>query len=87
MNAAESCQFLFLFSDMHSYTYSHIQVRLTMFMLLPMGRRNRRNSAGDQEKYVAGSKHHIGADEWTWVPFWRPMSLLKYYENVQLVGH
>ena len=22
-----------------------------------------------------------------WVPFWLPMSLLEYYENVQLVGH
>ena len=46
-----------------------------------------RNSATDQEKIVAGSRRHIGADEWTWAPFWRPMSLLKYYENVQLVGH
>ena len=39
----------------------------------------------DQEK----SRHNIGlgADESTWAPFWWPMSLLKYYENVQLVGH
>ena len=26
--------------------------------------------------FFAGSRRHIGADEWTWVPFWRPISLL-----------
>ena len=29
----------------------------------------------------------IGADESTWGPFWRAMSLVKYYEKVHLVGH
>ena len=52
-----------------------------------MGQPNKRKSAADQDKFVAGSRHHIGADEWTWGPFWRLMSLIKYYENVQLVGY
>ena len=50
-----------------------------------MGRGNMRNSAANQEKFVAGSRHHIGTDEWTWAPFWWPLSLLEYYENAQLI--
>ena len=45
--------------------------------------RNKRKSAVDQEKFVTGSRHHIGTDEWTWAPFWRLISLAKYCEKFQ----
>ena len=48
-------------------------------------RQNKRKSVANQEKFVAGYRRHIGPDEWTLVM--QPMSLLEYYENVQLVGH
>ena len=40
---------------------SCLQDRLTAHS---MERRNERNSAADQEKFVAGSRRHIDADEW-----------------------
>ena len=33
------------------------------------------------KKFVAGSRRHIDADEWTWVPFWCPTSLVKSLKN------
>ena len=33
------------------------------------------------------SRCHIGADKWNQGPFWRPSSLVKYYEKCPFVGH
>ena len=51
------------------------------------GRRNKRNSAANQEMFFARSRRYVGHNEWTWAPFWRLISLVKYNEKVQLVRH
>ena len=54
---------------------------------IPRGNEIREMRPPTNRKFVAGSRRHIGVNEWIWAPFGRLISLLKYYEKVQLVGH
>ena len=46
-----------------------------------MGRRNRVKSAADHKIFVAESRHHIAIGNWKWLPFWQPISHVKYYKK------
>ena len=49
--------------------------------------RNKIKSAVDLFTMVAEYRRHIGTNKCILAPMWQPMSLIKFYKQIQLVGH